>query len=429
MDISTPRRPTFLVALLIVVALTATACGSDATPQVSGEPPTTITALTVNRAALVDSAPVSELATGFNDAGFELLKEQPASDNLIFSPLSIGHAMLMARAAADEPTGAAIDSAFNLPEGTATHDAWNTLDHALRASEGTSIGVDGEPSPIVTVADRLWPAATANPNPAWVELLGTHHGADVEQIDVTSPEESRDRINAWVSDQTNELIPELLPTGFIKPNTVLVLTDAVYFKAQWQNVFGKYGPIEGEFTRLDGSTAETEFMVDLEQNGRRGVSERFEAAEVPYLGDDYSMLLIIPDEGKFDEVRGDLSQELLNEIDTTFLPAPFELRMPKWETTTSIDLLPWLTNVGAAPGSYPDISPDAQLAGAVHGADISVDEIGTEAAAATALGFDESGGPQPELVVAADKPFLYLIRHVDTGAVLFAGQVTDPGSV
>ena len=64
----------------------------------------------------------------------------------------------------------------------------------------------------------------------------------------------------------------------------------------------------------------------------------------------------------------------------------------------------------------------------MHGADIAVDEVGTEAAAATALGFDESGAEDPELTVAAERPFLYLVRHVPTGAVLFAGQVTDPTS-
>ncbi|MCP3939089.1 MAG: serpin family protein, partial [Actinomycetia bacterium] len=102
--------------------------------------------------------------------------------------------------------------------------------------------------------------------------------------------------------------------------------------------------------------------------------------------------------------------------------------MPEWETTTAFDFLDWLKGLGIAPGNYPGIAPDAFLAGAVHGADITVDELGTEAAAATALGFVESGSPQPEIVVAADRPFFYLVRHVGTGAILFAGQVTDPTS-
>ena len=113
---------------------------------------------------------------------------------------------------------------------------------------------------------------------------------------------------------------------------------------------------------------------------------------------------------------------------TPFVAGPYELLMPKWTTNTALDLMAWLTEVGAAPGSYPDISPDAFLAGAVHGADITVDEWGTVAAAATALGFDESGAAEPDLTIKANRPFLYLIRHRPSGLVLFAGQVTDPNS-
>ena len=94
-------------------------------------------------------------------------------------------------------------------------------------------------------------------------------------------------------------------------------------------------------------------------------------------------------------------------------------------------MLEYLSTVGASPGSYHGISSGPELDAAAHAADIAVDEIavdeiGTVATAATALGFDESGPPEPELTVAADQPFLCLIRHRDSGLVLFAGQVVDP---
>jgi serpin B len=332
----------------------------------------------------------------------------------------------MAREAADPATAGAIDATFGLPAEIAAHDAWNALDIAIAESNATAEALDGSESPIVTLASRLWPSTGASPDQGWVDLMATHHGADVELIDVADGEGSRQRVNQWVSDQTDELIPELLPSGFIRPNTVLVLTDAVYFKAQWQTVFGKYGPEDGVFTRLDGTEVDTSYLVDLEQPGPRGVGDGYVGAELPYLGDDYTMLLIVPDEGRFDDVRSRLSTDLLAEIDATFTRGPYELRMPEWETTSAVDLLGWLGDEGIAPGSFPGIGPDVFLDGAVHGADITVDENGTEAAAATALGFAESGPPDPELIIAADRPFLYLVRHVDSGAVLFAGQVTDP---
>jgi serpin B len=100
--------------------------------------------------------------------------------------------------------------------------------------------------------------------------------------------------------------------------------------------------------------------------------------------------------------------------------------LPKWDDDYRIDLLGWLTALGAAPGSYPAIHPEAFLGAAVHAAEIAVDEYGTVAAAATGLAFAESGPPEPELTVVADRPFIYLIRHRDTGLVLFAGHVTNP---
>jgi serpin B len=362
---------------------------------------------------------VSELVAGFNDAGFELWRAQPPDANAVFSPASIGHALLMARAAADETTGAAIDAAFGLPTGAAAHAAWNAIDQEIDADQSDDV--------IVAIADRIWPAVGLEPHQKWIDLLAAEHGADVEVLDLRGDQEgSRRRINDWVSDETRELIPELLPEGFITAQTVLVLTDAVYFEADWERVFGKYEPVTQDFTRLDGSTTSVEFMRELELDDRRGRGDGFSAAEIPYAGDVYSMLVIVPDEGRFAELRDRLDQALLEEIDATLGTGPYQLLLPQWEDDFQIDLLDWLTEIGAAPGSYPAISPDAFLGAAVHAADIAVDEYGTVAAAATGIGFDESGPPEPELTVAADHPFLYLIRHRETGMVLFAGQVTDP---
>jgi serpin B len=144
------------------------------------------------------------------------------------------------------------------------------------------------------------------------------------------------------------------------------------------------------------------------------------------VGNGYSMLVIVPEAGRFEELRKRLDQRLLDEIDTTFGTGPYELLLPKWQDTYRMDLGAWLEDIGSAPGSYPGIGPGVFLGAAVHAADIAVDEQGTVAAAATGAAFPASGPPTPELTVAADRPFLYLIRHRSSGLVLFAGQVTDP---
>ncbi len=424
------RRNRFLVvniALLLLVALAAVACSSsNGDDVVAGDATTAIEASTTVRADLNADAPIPTLAGGFNNVGFDILRSQPLEDNAVLSPVSIGHAVLMARAAADDATGAAIDTALNLPAGIAAHDAWNAIDQMIAEANGALTDINQEPSPIITIADRIWPADGVTPDQDWVDLLATHHGSDVATIDVTKPEESRAEINRWVSEATQELIPELLPAGFINGNTTLVLTDAIYFKAQWQTIFGKYGEVEADFHNLDGSTEPTTFMRDLENRGARGIGDGWAAANLPYLGDEFSMLIVVPDEGRFTEIRDGLSDTLVSEILTSIEPGPYELLLPKWDDTASIDLLTWLTEIGAAPGNYPAITPGTFLSGGVHAADIAVDEMGTVAAAATALGFDESGPPEPEFTMAADKPFFYMIRHNETELILFAGQVTNP---
>lgn len=422
------------LSLVLGVMLLAPACATEPAattgPGSTGEPTTTsppaapgILAVSegLMRSEPAPGAPVADLAAGFNTAGFALWREQPVEGNLVFSPASIGHALLMARAAADEATGAAIDAALGLPAGAAAHQAWNAIDQDIARVTGQ---VD---ELTVVLADRIWPRLDVQPDQGWVDLLAAEHGVSTQPLDLAGdPEGSRQVINGWVGEQTRGLIPELLPEGFIHGDTVLVLTDALYFAARWEREFGKYGPVAGAFTRLDGSTVDVQFMQELELDDRRGRGVGFVGAEIPYVGGAFSMLLIVPGEGRFAEVRDRLDQSLLDEIDASFTTGPYELLMPGWEDEAQLDLMGWLEGIGAAPGHYPGITPDAFLDAAVHAADIAVDEWGTVAAAATGLGFAESGPPQPELTVAADQPFLYLIRHRASGLVLFAGQVTDP---
>ncbi|MEO1059110.1 MAG: serpin family protein [Actinomycetota bacterium] len=386
---------------------------------VDSQPPGIALAATpgVERSPVAAEAAIGPLAGGLNDAGFNLLRTLPRDENVVFSPASIGHALLMASAAGDDTTRRAIETALALPDDA--HSAWNAIDQAIAAAQSEQV--------TVTIADRIWPRIGIEPEQDWVDLLATEHGADVVPLDFAgATDESREIINTWVEERTDGLIVDLLPPNFLDDNTVLVLTDAIYFAADWATPFGKYGPQPGTFTTLEGDELDVSFMRELELSDRRGAGDGFVGAEIPYVGDDYSMLVLVPDEGEFESFVDRLDAPLLNDIDATFTTGPYELLLPKWDDEYRIDLVAWLREMGASPGSYPGITPEAFLDAAVHAADIAVDERGTVAAAATALGFDASGPADPELTVAADQPFVYLIRHRESGLVLFAGTVVDP---
>jgi serine protease inhibitor len=161
-----------LIALVVGMALLTGACGAGADPTTTTAPATTsapsqpeILAATVSRTDPDPTAPLDQLVAGFNDAGFDLLARQ-GTENFVFSPLSIGHALLMARGAADEATGRSIDSLFALPAGRPAHAAWNGLDRAIASAS------DAEEDVVVTIADRIWPRIGLEPDQDWVEPAG-----------------------------------------------------------------------------------------------------------------------------------------------------------------------------------------------------------------------------------------------------------------
>lgn len=173
-----------VLAVVAAVALVAAACGTGTTPS-STDPATTgslgtappvppqTLAASVSRAEPDPAAPVDRLVAGFNDAGFALLDRQD-TENLVFSPLSIGHALLMARGAADDPTGGAIDDLFDLPAGRSAHEAWNAVDQAIASASRAREDI------VVTIADRIWPRIGLQPDQEWIDLLAAEHGASVE---------------------------------------------------------------------------------------------------------------------------------------------------------------------------------------------------------------------------------------------------------
>lgn len=367
-----------------------------------------------------DSPDVAEVVAGLNDVGLELLRLD-ADGNAILSPLSIGVAFAMADVGATGATADALADLFAHPvDDEARWSAFNTLDQALAGLDDADVRMANRLFPDIGFVDRM--------EPTFDQTLATWFGAGAEVLPLAEPE-SRDQINAWVAEQTEDLIDELLPEGMPSTDSELVLVNTLYLDVQWARPF-RPAPDDGPFSLLDGSQVAAEFMTS-ELRTQVAAGDGWVAAEVPYLDDDLSMLVVVPDEGRWDDVVGAVDTGLLAVIDDTAEEVQVELTMPGFETTSSLDLgaafdALGVTDVFGAGGSWDGIAPGIELGSGVHAATIEVDEEGTLAAAATALDFESSGPPPTDVVIRADRPFLHLVRHTPTGTVLFAGLLTDP---
>jgi serpin B len=233
-----------------------------------------------------------------------------------------------------------------------------------------------------------------------------------------------------VSDTTRGLIPAIVDADSVA-NRVLLLVNTVYLKASWRVPFVLDDTSDSPgFTTVDGSEVEARFMRDHSPGSRRFVRlADADAVEIPYEGDELAMWIIVPHavDGLADlEARLDAAS--ITALADTAAEGLVHLTLPGWEYTLApTDLFAWLCPLGLCPGAaFDDIAPGVFIDAAVHSARVIVDENGTEAAAVTALEFAESGSPDADLTLVADRPFLWVIVHQDTGALLFVGRVTEP---
>ena len=267
------------------------------------------------------------------------------------------------------------------------------------------------------VANRLFPDDEFSPLPEFLENAGAHYGAAVQPIDLDDGASAAETINGWVSDTTRGLVPTIV-TEQVVQSQELVLVNTVYLKADWAEPFLPELTSDGPFTTGDGRVVTVPFMRDREPVPRRFVRlDGADAVELPYQGGRLAMWLIVPhDPGGLPAVEESLDSQDLTGLGVIAQEGFVDLTMPKWEQTLPpTDLFEWLCPRGFCAGApFENIAPGILITAALHGAKVIVDEKGTEAAAATAMAFDESAPPQADLTVVADRPFLWAIIHPET---------------
>ncbi|NLF78047.1 MAG: serpin family protein, partial [Chloroflexi bacterium] len=255
------------------------------------------------------------------------------------------------------------------------------------------------------------------------------------------PDEAREAINAWIEDETEDKIQDMLGPGSVTTDTRMVLVNAIYFNGSWLNSFEESATQDDTFTLLDGSTVTVPMMAQQESLAYLQ-GDGFQAVELPYFGGDVAMLIVLPGEGQFEAVQSALDQQQFDAIRQSLAFQTVQLAMPRFEFETSLDLSASLEALGMVDVFDPDLadltgmfdpaSVDQNLfvSAALHKAYIGVDEAGTEAAAATAIIVGVMSAPvevEP-IVLRLDRPFIYTIYDRQTGSILFLGQVMNPAS-
>jgi serpin B len=230
----------------------------------------------------------------------------------------------------------------------------------------------------------------------------------------------------WTAEQTADRINELFPAGTIDPTTVLALVSATYLDAPWHFPFNRELTSPERFGRLDGTTASVPTM-HFNEYLPSGLGEGWQAVRLPYRGRQLSMIVIVPDDLRAFEAQ--LDSEVLDSVRNTITDGGIHLSLPRFSLSYHASLIPSLRTLGveSAFGDEADFSgitgaPGLSISAIEHETFVEIDEEGTEAAAATGTAMAGSHGP----TVAVDRPFLFVVQHDKTGAVLFAGRIADP---
>jgi serpin B len=444
LDTSIPRRGFLALLALPAVAAVLQACGGDDTSPSQGSTPDPAAGLVRSDIALVsttvDEATAATTAlNAFGADAYPLLTGMAgdSNGNLVFSPASIAIALTMVRAGAVGPTGSEIDDVFHVEDPATIHRAMNALSRALEARSGT-FEVDGETREVtLSIANSLWGQSGLAFEQPFLDTLASEYDAGLRITDfVADPEGSRSTINEWVSDETRDRIPNLLPEGSITTDTRLTLVNAVYLKAPWMTQFRQEATLDLPFTRPDGSTVEVPTMA-ARLTAPYAAGDGWQAVELGYVGGELAMVLVVPDAGNLATVEGSLADGILDQAISALNAVEVDLQLPRWDIETSAQLADLLTDLGM-PTAFSDaadfsgISREATLAisAVVHQANITVDENGTEAAAATAVVVGATSAPEPTDVVELhiDRPFLFALRDTTTGAITFLGRIADPSA-
>lgn len=399
-------------------------------------------------------APTGPLVAGNADAGLTLLDRLAAEEpqvNRFLSPYSIGVALAMTFAGARGPTREGMAEAMRLtPADEGLHEAVAALRSDLPLAETSATPTPTPTPPSETPAESegapfrllganaLWGQRDYPFREPFLDALSRYYGAGLGEVDFAEhADRARDRINAWVAEHTRGEIPALFPPDSITSVTRLVLANAVYFRANWADTFAEDATEQAPFTALDGSTTDVPMMRESVETPYAAV-DGTRLVRLPYADGATEMVLLLPPADAFRAFERSLDAAQLDELVDATASREGTVALPRFTVRSKLSLPEHLAAMGmdTAFSGAADFTGMAEgtageqlaLDDVRHEATVTVDEAGTEAAAATGVEVAAISAPADPFEVRFDRPFLFAVRHRPTGALLFLGRLVDAGA-
>ncbi|MBN1554755.1 MAG: serpin family protein [Phycisphaerae bacterium] len=403
------------VVILSVLAVCATGGFADAQPSEN-----------------TNEMSISEAINAFAVEAYGQFAE--AEGNIVFSPCSIHTALAMTYVGARNQTARQMADVLHYGQGEEYFQRYGAF------LKETKPGLLAKYH--LYTANALWPQEGYPFCPEFLDINKKYFQAAMFPVEYEKQfEKARKRINGWVETKTKKRIQDLLPEGSLDHLTRLVLTNAVYFKGDWQKPFKKDSTRDELFFLLNGKKKTIPMM---HQTGHLmyGITDELHLLRLPYKGNEISMIILLPKEKlALPKIEKQLTSQTLKtwlaKIGQSQRALNIHVSLPKFRVEYAPKLKKALRDLGMSDAF--DIQRKADFSGMekqkelyisdiFHKAFLQTDEKGTEAAAATAVVMKRKNGGSGRRYVEfrADHPFLFLVRHEKTGAILFLGRVVEP---
>jgi serpin B len=354
---------------------------------------------------------------------YKQLAKSNSNKNLFFSPYSISEAVALTYAGASNNTEKQMQKVLHfLEKQEDLHKGLSELKMAL---------TNNTDSVTLKIANSLWAQKDYVFKPEYLSLVQTKYNAPSYSVNFKKPnllKQAVSDINTWVEKNTDNQIKELVKNDDVSEETRLILINAIWFYGEWLSAFNEKSSQENVFKSIKGEQA----TVFMSQKGKYLYydDDIVTAVQIPYKGNKQSMVILLPvNNAGISALEKNFDTEYVSNILGDMREVNLRLKIPKFTAEYSVDLKKTLLEMGmveafsnGADFSNMTDKNDLKIDKILHKAKIEVSEKGTKATAATAVVMVRKTAIMDELVFNADHPFIYMIRHNETGTILFLGK-------